>query len=80
MLLMVEKDIRGRLCHSIYQYTKGNNKYMRNYNKIKESPYLQYWGISNLYGWAMSQKPPVINFEWIKDTFQFKGDFSILKN
>ena len=24
-----------------------------------------------MYGWAMSQKLPVNNFEWIEDTFQF---------
>ena len=28
-----------------------------------------------LYGWAMSQKLPVNNFEWIKDTSQFNEDF-----
>ena len=28
MLLMLEKGIRGGLCHSIYLYTKANNKYM----------------------------------------------------
>ena len=27
MLLMVEKGIRGGICHSIYQYAKANNKY-----------------------------------------------------
>ena len=26
MLLMVEKGIRGRICHSIYQYAKANSK------------------------------------------------------
>ena len=26
MLLMLEKGIRGGICHSIYQYTKANNK------------------------------------------------------
>ena len=29
----------------------------------------------NLYGWAMSQKLPAINLEWIKDTPQFNEDF-----
>ena len=29
MLLMVEKGIRGGICHSIYQYAKANNKYMK---------------------------------------------------
>ena len=35
MLLMVEKRIQGGICHSIYRYAKANNKYMREYNKIK---------------------------------------------
>ena len=35
MLLMVENGIRGSICHSIYQYAKANNKYMKNYDKIK---------------------------------------------
>ena len=37
MLLMVEKDIREGICHSIYQYTKDNIKYMTDYDKNKES-------------------------------------------
>ena len=28
MLLMVEKVIRGGICHSIHRYAKANNKYM----------------------------------------------------
>ena len=35
MLLMVEKEIRGGICHSVYQYKKGNNKYMKDYDKNK---------------------------------------------
>ena len=30
MFLMVEKSIRGGICHSIYQYAKPNKKYMKN--------------------------------------------------
>ena len=75
MLLMVEKGIRGGICHSIYQYAKANNKYMKDYDKNKESSYIQYWDVNNLYGWAMLQKLPVNNFEWIKDTSQFNEDF-----
>ena len=37
LLLMIEKGIRGRICHSIYQYAKANNKYMKDYNKNKQS-------------------------------------------
>ena len=39
MFLMVEKDIRGGICHSLYQYAKANNKYMEDSNKNKEWSY-----------------------------------------
>ena len=48
---------------------------MKDYDKNKESSYLNYWDVNNLYGWAVSQKLPVNKFEWIEDTFQFNEDF-----
>ena len=33
MVSMLEKGIRGRICHSIYKYEKANNKYMKVYDK-----------------------------------------------
>ena len=71
MLLMIEKGIRGGICHSIYQYAKAKNKYMEDYDKSKELSYIQYCNVNNLYGWAMSQKLLLNNLEWIKDTSQF---------
>ena len=35
ILLLVEKGIRGEICHAIHRHAKANNKYMRNYNKKK---------------------------------------------
>ena len=75
MLLIVEKEIREGICHSIYWNPKTNNKYMKDYYKNKESWYLQYWDVNNLYRWTMSQKLLVNNFEWIEDTCQFNKDF-----
>ena len=56
VLLMVEKEIRDGLCHSINRYVKASNKYMKDYDKIEESSYLKYWIFIPLYDWAMSQK------------------------
>ena len=48
---------------------------MKYYDKSKESSCIQYLDVNNLYGWAMSKKLPLNNFEWIKDTSQFNEDF-----
>ena len=40
---MVEKEIRGGICYAIHRYAKANNKYMKDYDKNKESLYLKYW-------------------------------------
>ena len=37
MLLMVEKGVKVGKCHAINRYAKANNKYMKNYDKNKES-------------------------------------------
>ena len=75
MLLMVEKRIRGGICHAIHWYAKANNNYMKEYDKNKELSYLKYWDVNNLYVWAISQKLPLKIFEWIGDTSQFNEDF-----
>ena len=67
MLLSVEKGIRWGTCHAIYRYAKANNKYMKDYGKNKKLSYLKYWDINNLYGWAMSQKLPVNDSNWVED-------------
>ena len=35
MLLMIEKGIRGGICHAIHRYVEANNKYMKSYDKDK---------------------------------------------
>ena len=39
MLLMVEKGIRGGICNSVNRYAKADNKYVKDYDQNKESPY-----------------------------------------
>ena len=61
---MVEKGIRGGICHSICRYAKANNKYMKDYDKnMLLFASKNYLDANNIYGWVMSQKLPVNNFE-----------------
>ena len=79
MLLMVEEGIRGGICHAIHRHAKANNKYMKNYDKNKESSYIQYLDANDLYGWAMSQKLPVNGFKWVKNTSKIDEKFKKLQ-
>ena len=76
VLLMVEKGIRGGICHAIHRYAKANNKYLENYDKSIELSYFMYLHANNLYGWGMSQKLPVNGFKWIKNVFRFYRYFT----
>ena len=40
MLLRFEEGTRGRMCQAAYLYAKANNKYKKNYDKNKESSYV----------------------------------------
>ena len=75
MLLMVEKGIRGRICHAIYRYARANNKYMEYYDKNEEPSYIKYWGINNLYGLAIPQKMPIDGFKLVDEISQFNEDY-----
>ena len=75
ILLMVEKGIRGGICHVIHRYAKANNKYMKDYNKDKEESFLENLDANILYGWAMSGPLPVDGFDWIKNLSKIDEDF-----
>ena len=74
MLLTKEKGIRGCITYSIHRYAEANNKYMKNYDKHKESLHLMYLDATSLYGSRMSQKLAIDGFKW-KKTFKFNEDF-----
>ena len=75
MLLMLEKGIRGGICHAIFRYAKANNKYMKDYNKDEEELFLQHNNANNLHGFAMSEPLPVDGFECMKDLSKIDADF-----
>ena len=41
---------------------KANNKYIKDYDNNKESPYLRFQDVNNFSEWAMSQKLPLNDF------------------
>ena len=75
MLLVVEKGIRGGICHAIHRYAKTNNKYMKNYDKNKKCSFIEYLDVNNLYRWAISQKLSVDGFKWRNNISKFNEDF-----
>ena len=75
MLLIVERGIRGGICHAILSYAKANNKYMKDYNKDEEESFLQYNDANNLYGFTMPEPLPVDGFEWMKDLSKIDEEF-----
>ena len=80
MLLMIEKGIRGGICQATHTYAKANNKYMKNYDKNKESSYIEYLDACNLYGRALSQKLPINGFKWVKQKKLSKFNEDFIKN
>ena len=75
MLLIVEEGIRGGICSSINRYARANNKYMKDYDKNEESSHIKHQDLDNSYGWTMSQRLPVKDFEWVENISEFDESF-----
>ena len=67
MFQFIEKGMRGGISYIANRYGKGNNKYIKSYDKTKPSKYIMYLDSNNLYGWAMSQYLPTCSFRWMTD-------------
>ena len=72
---MIEEGIRGEICHAVDRYAKANNEYMKNYDKSKESSYIQYLDANNLYGAFMSEKLPINELKWVNDISRIDKEF-----
>ena len=52
--LFIEKGLRGGIYYIAKRYAKANNKYMNDYDPKKQSTFISYLDMNNLYGWPMS--------------------------
>ena len=48
-------------------------KYMNDYDENKESSYINYWAVNNLYGFTMMLS--IFNFRWVENILQFNEGF-----
>ena len=67
MYLFIEKGLRGGISYIAKRYAKANNKYMNDYDPKKQSTFISYLDMNNLYGWAMSEYLPYERFKWLKN-------------
>ena len=65
MYEMIEAGLRGGMTQTTRKKVEANNKYMgENYDKQKESSYINYLDANNLYGLSMIQKLPYRSLKW----------------
>ena len=75
MYLMVESGIRGGVSMITKKHAEANNPYLETHDASKPTNYLMYLDANNLYGWAMSQKMPEKEFDWM--TEEQLADFDV---
>ena len=69
--LFIEKELRGGISYIAKRYATANNKYMNDYVPKKQSTFISYLDMNNLYGWAMSEYLPYEGFKWFKNVDEF---------
>lgn len=47
MLLVIKRSVRSEICHAFRRYVKANNTYMNDYDKNRETLYLEYCDVKD---------------------------------
>ena len=58
--LFIEKGLKGGISYIAKRYAKANNKQMNDYDSKKQSTFISYLDMNNLYG-----------FKWLKNVDEF---------
>ena len=67
-LLFVEKGIRGGITCVMERYAEANNPEMSSYDQTKNTSYIAYLDVNNLYGFALRQSLPYRRFKWVDES------------
>ena len=67
--LFIEKGLRGGISYIAKRYAKPNNKYMTDYNPKKQSTFISYLDMNDLYSWTMSEYLPCEGFKWLENVY-----------
>ena len=59
--LFIEKGLRQGISYIAKIYAKANNKYMNDFDPKKQSTFISFLDMHNLYRWAMSEHLPYEN-------------------
>ena len=69
--LFIEKGLRGGISYIAERYAEANNKYINDYDPKKQSTFISYLDMNNLYGWTMSEYLPYEEFKCLKNVDEF---------
>ena len=64
MFDFVERGLRGGLSMACHQQARANNPYLANYDPNKETNYIMYFDMNNLYGSVMVESLPLSDFKY----------------
>ena len=64
--LFVGKGLTGGISYTAKRYAKANSKYMNDSDPKKQSTFVSYLDMNNLYASAMSKYLPYEGFKWLK--------------
>ena len=65
MYLFVEQSLRGGITTTNHRYAKANNPYLMDYDDSRDTTYIQYLDVNNLYGSGLQGLLPYKNFKWL---------------
>ena len=65
---MIESGIIGGIATISHRHAKATNEYKESQlDPAKESKFISYLDVNNLYGWALSKQLPTSGFKWKTD-------------